>query len=102
VPATPEVWRGSIQLGGSQVCARFQATDYDILHQNCNHFTVALCNELTGLPPPTWINRLAFLGVEFPPPHDDLLATRPLLQVVLSGYRKIPIIGPKTTKKNVS
>lgn len=44
----------------------FQGTSYNLLTQNCNHFTAYLCEKLTGRPGPTWLNRAASIGVALP------------------------------------
>lgn len=38
---------------------------YNLLTRNCNHYSDALCFELTGVRIPGWINRLAFIGSKF-------------------------------------
>lgn len=44
----------------------FHGTAYNILSRNCNHFTSYLCQELTGRPGPTWLNRAASIGIALP------------------------------------
>jgi len=45
---------------------RFQGTSYNLLTNNCNHFTSYLCQKLTSQPAPRWINRAASIGVALP------------------------------------
>jgi len=45
---------------------QFQGTSYNLLSNNCNHFTSYLCQKLTGKPAPTWINRAASIGLALP------------------------------------
>jgi len=45
---------------------RFQGTSYNLLTNNCNHFTSYLCQKLTGRPAPRWINRAASVGLSLP------------------------------------
>jgi len=45
---------------------RFQGTSYNLLTNNCNHFTSYLCQRLTGRPAPRWLNRAASIGVALP------------------------------------
>ncbi|KAF2401272.1 DUF862-domain-containing protein [Trichodelitschia bisporula] len=45
---------------------RFQGTSYNLLTNNCNHFTSYLCEQLTSRPAPKWINRAASIGVALP------------------------------------
>jgi hypothetical protein len=44
----------------------FQGTAYNLLTNNCNHFTAYLCEKLTGRPGPGWLNRAASIGVALP------------------------------------
>ncbi|KAI5868252.1 DUF862-domain-containing protein [Durotheca rogersii] len=44
----------------------FEGTAYNLLTQNCNHFTSYLCQKLTGRPGPGWLNRAANIGVALP------------------------------------
>ncbi|EON61435.1 hypothetical protein W97_00650 [Coniosporium apollinis CBS 100218] len=45
---------------------RFQGTSYNLLTNNCNHFTSYLCEKLTSRPAPSWLNRAASIGVALP------------------------------------
>jgi deubiquitinase DESI2 len=45
---------------------RFQGTSYNLLTNNCNHFTNYLCEKLTSKPAPAWLNRAAGIGVALP------------------------------------
>jgi hypothetical protein len=45
---------------------RFQGTSYNLLRNNCNHFTSYLCEKLTSRQAPRWINRAAGIGVALP------------------------------------
>lgn len=49
-----------------EVSDEFQGTAYNLLTRNCNHFTSYLCQKLTGLPGPSWLNRAASIGVALP------------------------------------
>lgn len=44
----------------------FQGTSYNLLTRNCNHFTAYLCERLTGMPGPSWLNRAASIGLALP------------------------------------
>lgn len=50
----------------------FPGTSYNLLDCNCNHFTSALCEKLTGRKPPAWLNRAASIGLALPcvVPHE--------------------------------
>ncbi|OCK76462.1 DUF862-domain-containing protein [Lepidopterella palustris CBS 459.81] len=45
---------------------KFQGTSYNLLTNNCNHFTSYLCEKLTARPAPSWLNRAASIGVALP------------------------------------
>lgn len=45
---------------------QFLGTSYNLLTQNCNHFTSYLCRKLTGTPGPGWLNRAASIGLALP------------------------------------
>lgn len=45
---------------------RFLGTSYNLLTNNCNHFTSYLCQRLTGRPAPRWLNRAASVGLSLP------------------------------------
>lgn len=45
-----------------QLMAEFPGNEYSILHRNCNHFTVELCQRLVHRAPPEWINSAAHKG----------------------------------------
>ncbi|KAF2770841.1 DUF862-domain-containing protein [Teratosphaeria nubilosa] len=49
-----------------QVSQEFLGTNYNLLTNNCNHFTSALCQRLTGQPAPAWLNRAAGIGLSLP------------------------------------
>ena len=48
------------------VSRRFLGRDWNLLERNCNHFTSYLCEELTGVEAPGWLNRAARFGVKVP------------------------------------
>ncbi|MCJ1372143.1 hypothetical protein MMC20_003365 [Loxospora ochrophaea] len=48
------------------VSQQFQGPSYNLLSNNCNHFTSFLCKQLTGQPAPSWLNRAATIGVALP------------------------------------
>ena len=49
-----------------EVSQSFQGTSYNLLSNNCNHFTSYLCEKLTSRPAPTWLNRAASIGIALP------------------------------------
>ena len=49
-----------------EVSDQFLGTSYNLLTNNCNHFTSALCERLTSKPAPAWLNRAASIGVALP------------------------------------
>eukprot|EP00731_Ephydatia_muelleri_P027946 Em0019g819a len=40
---------------------------YDMLHNNCNHFSDDFCRRLNGSHIPRWVNRLAYISTWMPP-----------------------------------
>lgn len=49
-----------------EVSDTFLGTNYNLLTNNCNHFTNALCEKLTNKPAPSWLNRAASVGLALP------------------------------------
>jgi hypothetical protein len=49
-----------------EVSDQFLGTNYNLLMNNCNHFTNALCEKLTNKPAPGWLNRAASVGLALP------------------------------------
>lgn len=49
-----------------EVSQQFQGMSYNLLSNNCNHFTSHLCEKLTSVSAPTWLNRAASIGVALP------------------------------------
>ncbi|EEB05128.1 PPPDE peptidase family protein [Schizosaccharomyces japonicus yFS275] len=50
----------------AQLCEEFQGTAYSLLERNCNHFTDAMAFALTGQHVPSYLNRVARIGVKHP------------------------------------
>ena len=44
----------------------FLGTSYNLLSNNCNHFTNFLCEKLVGKAAPGWLNRAATIGIALP------------------------------------
>ncbi|KAL8950803.1 MAG: hypothetical protein Q9222_003180 [Ikaeria aurantiellina] len=55
-----------------EASALFPGTAYNLLDNNCNHFSSFLCERLTGKRAPAWINRAARIAAAVPclVPHD--------------------------------
>lgn len=49
-----------------EVSAEFLGPSYNLLTNNCNHFTSHLCQRLVGRAAPSWLNRAASIGVALP------------------------------------
>ncbi|KAI9674815.1 MAG: hypothetical protein M1817_001719 [Caeruleum heppii] len=49
-----------------QVSEDYLGPSYNLLSKNCNHFTNALCQKMTGQPAPAWLNRAAGIGIALP------------------------------------
>lgn len=43
--------------------ANYNGDTYHLIAKNCNHFCKDICYKLTGKSIPTWVNRLARLGI---------------------------------------
>lgn len=61
---------GRTDLGGKEVrtlmeklSKEYSGNSYHLISKNCNHFCNDLCIRLTGKPIPSWVNRLARLGL---------------------------------------
>jgi len=61
---------GTTALDSSQVrefmerqSASYNGDTYHLIVKNCNHFCKDICYKLTGKSIPTWVNRLARLGI---------------------------------------
>ncbi|KAI7515276.1 hypothetical protein KC331_g22469, partial [Hortaea werneckii] len=55
-----------IDLIVREVSEQFLGVNYNLLTNNCNHFTNALCERLTGKSAPAWVNRAASIGLALP------------------------------------
>ena len=49
-----------------EVSQEFLGPSYNLLSNNCNHFTNHICERLIGKPAPSWLNRAASIGVALP------------------------------------
>ncbi|KAI4207095.1 MAG: hypothetical protein LQ348_000679 [Seirophora lacunosa] len=49
-----------------EVSRAFPGTSYNLLTNNCNHFSSFLCEKLTGRAAPSWMNRAATIGIVLP------------------------------------
>ncbi|KAK5134457.1 hypothetical protein LTR08_006504 [Meristemomyces frigidus] len=49
-----------------EVSDEFLGERYNLLTNNCNHFTSALCEKLTRKAAPAWLNRAASIGLALP------------------------------------
>ena len=52
--------------------ASYNGDMYHLIVKNCNHFCKDICYQLTGKSIPTWVNRLARLGIFSPFPTISL------------------------------
>ncbi|CAL8583399.1 hypothetical protein XPA_009023 [Xanthoria parietina] len=50
----------------AEISKGFVGPSYNLLTNNCNHFTSTLCEALTGVRAPGWMNRAAGIGVCVP------------------------------------
>ena len=49
-----------------EVSQAFTGPSYNLLSNNCNHFTNHLCEKLTNRSAPAWLNRAASIGIALP------------------------------------
>ena len=49
-----------------EVSTHFSGPSYNLLTNNCNHFSSYLCQQLTNTPAPSWMNRAARIGTWLP------------------------------------
>ncbi|KAL2321541.1 hypothetical protein Fmac_025920 [Flemingia macrophylla] len=68
------IFRRSVLLGSTdmsyseftsfmeRLSTKYHGDTYHLIAKNCNHFTDEVCQELTGNPIPSWVNRLARVG----------------------------------------
>ncbi|KAI7748819.1 hypothetical protein M8C21_022673 [Ambrosia artemisiifolia] len=47
----------------NELAHKYKGTSYDLFTRNCNHFCNDVCIRLTGKSIPSWINRLARIGL---------------------------------------
>ncbi|OEL25289.1 DeSI-like protein [Dichanthelium oligosanthes] len=45
-----------------KLAGKYHGNTYHLINKNCNHFTDDVCQNLTGKPIPSWVNRLARVG----------------------------------------
>ncbi|SMQ47014.1 unnamed protein product [Zymoseptoria tritici ST99CH_3D7] len=55
-----------IEVVVKDVSSEFLGVEYNLLTRNCNHFTAALLERLSGRKAPGWLNRAAGIGVRVP------------------------------------
>ena len=49
-----------------EASGKFLGTSYNLLSNNCNHFTSFMCEKLVGKAAPAWLNRAASIGIALP------------------------------------
>lgn len=57
---------GEIDAIITEISESFLGERYNLLTNNCNHMTSALCQRLTGKAAPAWMNRAASIGLALP------------------------------------
>ncbi|KAL8680979.1 MAG: hypothetical protein Q9186_002879 [Xanthomendoza sp. 1 TL-2023] len=58
--------RAELERVVREVSKEFKGAEYNLLTNNCNHFSSKLCERLTGKAAPRWMNRAAGIGVALP------------------------------------
>jgi len=63
------VWLGTTDMSQEEfrsfiekLAGKYHGNTYHLINKNCNHFTDDVCQNLTGKPIPSWVNRLARVG----------------------------------------
>ncbi|KAL6717802.1 hypothetical protein ACLMJK_003887 [Lecanora helva] len=61
-------FRSNTEIEGiiREVSGEFMGGSYNLLTNNCNHFTNEMCKRLVGRQAPGWLNRAASIGVALP------------------------------------
>ncbi|PAN07395.1 hypothetical protein PAHAL_1G332600 [Panicum hallii] len=66
------VWLGTTDMSQEEfrtfiekLAGKYHGNTYHLVNKNCNHFTDDVCQNLTGKPIPSWVNRLARVGSVF-------------------------------------
>jgi len=66
------VWLGTTDMSQEEfrsfiekLAGKYHGNTYHLINKNCNHFTDDVCQNLTGKPIPSWVNRLARVGWYF-------------------------------------
>ncbi|XP_071689486.1 deSI-like protein At4g17486 [Rutidosis leptorrhynchoides] len=52
-----------VRMFMKELAENYKGTSYNLITKNCNHFCNDACLRLTGNPIPSWINRLARIGL---------------------------------------
>lgn len=55
-----------------ELAGKYRGDAYNLITKNCNHFCNDACIRLTGIPIPSWVNRLARIGITQPFSHLNL------------------------------
>ncbi|CAA2980962.1 Hypothetical predicted protein [Olea europaea subsp. europaea] len=58
-----DVSPGGVRRLMEELAQKYRGNTYNLITKNCNHFSNDVCIKLTGNPIPSWINRLARLGL---------------------------------------
>mmetsp|Transcript_4932 Transcript_4932/g.12708 ORF Transcript_4932/g.12708 Transcript_4932/m.12708 type:complete len:406 (-) Transcript_4932:257-1474(-) len=89
---TAVIEMGEIELTARQlhselheVMEAFPGNGYSVLHRNCNHFTIELCQRLVHRAPPAWINAAAGKGARL---HLAVGAASSRVTSINSGLRR--------------
>ncbi|KAJ7962780.1 DeSI-like protein [Quillaja saponaria] len=54
---------GEVRTIMEELAGEYRGNAYNLISKNCNHFCNDACVRLTGNPIPSWVNRLARIGV---------------------------------------
>ncbi|XP_059303520.1 deSI-like protein At4g17486 [Lycium ferocissimum] len=58
-----EMSHGQVRRVMEELADKYKGNAYNLITKNCNHFCNDACLKLTGNPIPSWVNRLARIGL---------------------------------------
>ncbi|RLM60731.1 deSI-like protein [Panicum miliaceum] len=98
------VWLGTTDMSQEEfrtfiekLAGKYHGNTYHLVNKNCNHFTDDVCQNLTGKPIPSWVNRLARVGSVFDCLLPESVQVSPVGRVPTrrqsSGFNRLTNLG---------